>query len=120
MGAAFASVPLIPAFTTAQAYLPDTNILETTFTTDAGIVTITDFMPVSDHDDDPATPFAASHEIHRIVTCISGSVEMRCDFNPIHDYARTAPEFRKVREGTVEARGGRQTMTLVASIPLPI
>ena len=76
-------------------------------------------MPVSDHDDDPATPFAASHEIHRIVTCISGSVEMRCDFNPIHDYARTAPEFRKLREGAVQARGGRQTMTLVASMPLP-
>ena len=118
-GGRFRIGPVDPGFDTSQEYLPDTNILETTFTTAAGIVTITDFMPVSDHDDDPATPFEASHEIHRIVTCISGSVEMRCDFNPIHDYARTVPVFRKLREGAVEARGGRQTMTLVASIPLP-
>ena len=118
-GGRFRISPTDSGFTSAQEYLPDTNILETTFTTAAGIVTITDFMPISDHDDDPATPFEASHEIHRIVTCISGSVEMRCDFNPIHDYARTVPEFRKLREGAVQARGGRQTMTLVASIPLP-
>ena len=118
-GGRFRISPTDSGFTSNQEYMPDTNILETTFTTAAGIVTITDFMPVSDHDEDPGTPFAASHEIHRIVTCISGSVEMRCDFNPIHDYARSAPEFRKLREGAVQARGGRQTMTLVASIPLP-
>ena len=102
-----------------QEYLPDTNILETTFTTATGIVTITDFMPISDHDADPGTPFQASHEIHRVVTCISGRVQMRCDFQPVHDYARSAPEYRKLRSGAVQARGGKQTMTLVASIPLP-
>ena len=69
-GGRFRIGPVDPGFDTSQEYLPDTNILETTFTTAAGIVAITDFMPVSDHDDDPATPFEASHEIHRIVTCI--------------------------------------------------
>ena len=119
VGGRFRIGPVAPGFDSTQEYLPDTNILETTFTTATGMVTITDFMPVSDHDEDPDTSFAASHEIHRIVTCISGRVEMRCDFQPIHDYARSVPEFRALRSGAVESRGGRQTMTLVASIPLP-
>ena len=100
-GGRFRISPVDPGFDSQQEYLPDTNILETTFTTPTGIVTITDFMPVSDHDEDPGTPFGASHEIHRIVTCISGRVAMRCDFQPIHDYARTIPEFRTLRSGAV-------------------
>ena len=119
-GGRFRIGPVDPNSSARQEYLPDTNILETTFTTATGIVSITDFMPISDHDDDPDTPFEASHEIHRIVTCLSGRVEMRCDFQPRHDYARSLPAFRSLRSGAIQARGGRQTMTLVASIPLPI
>ena len=120
VGGRFRIGPADPGYETTQEYLPDTNILETTFTTARGIVTLTDFMPVSDHDEDPETPFAPSHEIHRIVTCISGRVEMSCDFQPRHDYARSLPEFRSLRGGSVQVRGGRQTMTLLASIPLPL
>ena len=31
----------------SQAYLPDTNVLVTSFQTDAGLATVTDFMPVA-------------------------------------------------------------------------
>ncbi len=108
-----------------QEYVEDTNVLETTFTTPTGVVTVTDFMPIHDSDGsagvdaNPADP----PEIHRIVTCTSGSVEMRCDYEPRHDYARSVPTLRAVRSnggGAVEARGGRQTMMLVADIPLPV
>ena len=107
-----------------QEYLPRTNILETTFTTADGQVSITDFMPVADdYDNDPDTPPDAPHEIHRIVTCLSGKVDLRCEFKPRHDYARALPEFRPLGRnsggGAVQARGGRQTATLLASIPLP-
>ena len=118
-GGRFRISPVDPARATRQEYLPDTNILETTFTTAAGIVSITDFMPISDHDDNPDTPPEASNEIHRIVTCLYGKVKLRCDFQPRHDYARSLPAFRGLRGGAVQARGGRQTMTLVASVPLP-
>ena len=107
-----------------QAYLQDTNILETTFTTSEGVVKITDFMPIQDGDRDgkPDRNPAVPPELHRIVTCESGSVEMRCDYEPRHDYARAAPEFRALRNNgggaAVESRGGGQTMLLMSDVPL--
>ena len=112
-------------FESKQKYLGDTNILETTFKTDTGVVSITDFMPLTgDNDANPDTPPPdPPHEIHRIVACHSGEVELRCDFRPRPDYARAAPGFRPLRGNSggaaVQVRGGCQTMTLLASIPLP-
>ena len=124
IGGHFRIAPTGPILANRQEYLPDTNILETTFTTSTGVVSITDFMPAADDDDNnPETPPNALHEIHRIVTCLSGEVELRCDFQPRHDYARARPLFHSMggRSGgaAVLAGGGRQTLMLLASIPLP-
>ena len=124
VGGHFRISPASPSFDTRQEYLQDTNILKTTFTTTTGVVSITDFMPAADDDDDnPDTPPNALHEIHRIVTCSSGEVDMRCDFQPRHDYARVIPRFRRMPGNSdgcaVQVRGGRQTMNLLASIPIP-
>ena len=108
-----------------QRYVDDTNILETTFTTPSGVVTVTDFMPVSgDNDGDPSTPPPdPPHEIHRVVTCAAGRVEMRCEFRPRHDYARAVPEFRPLdaRSGAtaLQARAAGQSLTLLADVSLP-
>ena len=118
VGGRFKISPAGTVIESSQKYLPDTNILETTFRTENGLVSITDFMPVTD-DDDPATLPVHLHEIHRIVTCHAGEVQMRCDFQPRHNYGRSTPAFRMLRGNTaVEARGGRQTMTLLASVPM--
>ena len=122
-GGHFRISPANASLETRQEYLQDTNILETTFTTATGVVSITDFMPAADDDDDnPDTPPNALHEIHRIVTCFSGEVDMRCDFQPRHDYARALPGFSPMRGNSdgsaVEARGGGQTLNLLASIPV--
>ena len=109
-----------------QAYMQDTNILETTFTTSRGTVTITDFMPIHDSDKDgkPDTNPAEPPELHRIITCTAGSVEMRCDYQPRHDYARAVPEFRPIqRDGNgiaVETKGGGQSMMLLSSVSLSV
>ena len=107
-----------------QAYMQDTNVLETTFTTATGVVTLTDFMPIHDSDMDgrPDTNPEEPPELHRIVTCTAGSVEMRCDYEPRHDYARSMPEFRALRGNgaAVEAHGGRQSLMLLASVPLSV
>ena len=65
------------------------------------------------------------HEIHRIVTCLEGQVTMGCEFQPRHDYARAAPEFRPLQGNSescaaVQARGGGQTVNLLSSVPLTI
>ena len=116
----------VGGFESGQQYLEDTNILETTFKTPAGIVTITDFMPATGDDDgNPDTPPPdPPHEIHRIVACQSGRVELRCDFRPRHDYARAVPEFRPLNANSgaaaVQSRAAGQSMTLLASIPLSV
>ena len=111
-------------YATTQSYVTDTNILETTFATSTGVVSVTDFMPIQDNDRDgkpdrnPTNP----PELHRIVRCFSGSVDMRCDYEPRHDYARAVPTFRAVSGNgsgsAVEADGGGQTMMMLSSIPL--
>ena len=109
-----------------QAYMQDTNILETTFTTSKGVLKITDLMPIQDGDKDgkPDTNPAEPPELHRIVTCTAGSVDMRCEYKPRHDYARAVPEFRQLRRNgngaAVETQGGGQTMMLLSSVPLSI
>ncbi len=109
-----------------QVYLQDTNILETTFTTNRGGVKIIDFMPIHDSDKDgkPDTNPAEPPELHRIVTCTAGSVEMRCYYEPRHDYARAVPEFRQLRSngnGTAtETKGGGQSMMLLSSVSLSV
>ena len=122
VGGRFRIGPAGPILDTRQEYIPDTNILETTFTTGNGIVSITDFMPVAGSDDgSPNASWDAPHEIHRVVACLSGEVELHCDFRPRHDYARSLPGFRPVlgnSGGAVQARGARQTLTLLSNIPL--
>ena len=106
--------------------MQDTNILETTFTTNRGGVKIIDFMPIYDSDKDgkPDTNPAEPPELHRIVTCTAGSVEMRCDYEPRHDYARAVPVFRQLRSngnGTAtETKGGGQSMMLQSSVSLSV
>lgn len=109
-----------------QAYLQDTNILQTTFTTSTGIVTVTDFMPICDGDRDgkPDTNPAERPELHRIVSCSAGSVAMRCDYEPRHDYARSTPAVRVLRSNgnglAIQSQGGSQTMMLAADVSLPV
>ncbi len=126
IGGRFRIRPGGPHTDARQVYMQDTNILETTFTTATGVVTITDLMPIQDGDKDgkPDTNPAEPPELHRIVTCTAGSVEMRCEYKPRHDYARAVPEFRQLRRNgngaAVEAEGGGQTMMLLSSVPLSV
>ena len=127
IGGHFRISPTAPCLESGQEYVLDTNILNTTFRTETGVVSITDFMPlIGDDDNNPDTPPPEPpHEIHRIVTCLSGQVEMRCDFLPRHDYARALPELLPLRGNSesctsVLARGGGQAMTLLAGIPLSV
>lgn len=114
-GGCFRIAPSSPDVTSRQAYIPSTNILETQFTTPTGELSLVDFMPVAAPDSDTTGP----HEIHRIVRCTDGSVEVRCTFSPRFDYARATTDLRPLGEGVV-ARGGRQVLSLCTQVPLRI
>ena len=101
-------------YSVRQRYLDETNILETTFTTDAGSIEVVDFMTPSRSD-----VVESQHEICRIVRGISGEVPVRLLFQPRLDYARGVTEMRLEPNG-VSARLGEYTMVLASEAPLEL
>ena len=83
-GGAFELRPEIP-FTSTRRYLPQTNVLETTFVTDRGSVRLIDAMTLPD---DRLPPM---RELVRSIEGLSGSVPMRWSFAPRFHYARHEP-----------------------------
>ena len=84
-GGSFELGPTDP-FESSRRYLPGTNVLETTFTTESGIVRVLDAMTVSDHGLEPM------RELARSVEGVAGRVSMRWRFAPRFDYAALTPE----------------------------
>ena len=114
-GGTFQIAPASSGTAANQSYLPNTNILCTQFKTATGEMSLTDFMPV----DRSETSGSALHEIHRIVRCTTGTVEVRCLFQPRLDYARTSTSLGHI-EGGVIARGKNQILNLRSQVPLQI
>jgi GH15 family glucan-1,4-alpha-glucosidase len=83
-GGQFALHPAIP-FTATRRYLPGTNVLETTFTTDRGVVRLVDAMTLPD---DRLPPM---RELVRSVQAIAGRVPIEWRCAPRFDYGRQPP-----------------------------
>ncbi|KTG10964.1 glycoside hydrolase family 15 [Haloprofundus marisrubri] len=80
-------------FDAERQYLSRTNVLQTTFHTDSGTATVTDFMPIPD--ETPGTHRA----LYRRVACTEGSVDMRVEFAPRFDYGRLGARFERTEQG---------------------
>jgi GH15 family glucan-1,4-alpha-glucosidase len=94
-GGRFALAPEAP-YTTERRYLPDTNVLETVFSTERGSVRVTDAMTLPDH------ALGPQRELARRVEGLSGRVPMRWSVEPRFGY------------GCVPTRLGRRGSTPVA------
>jgi GH15 family glucan-1,4-alpha-glucosidase len=79
-GGRFALAPELP-YETRRRYLPETNVLETTFVTGRGVVRVTDAMTLPDGG---LPPF---REVCRRVEGLSGAVPMRWSVEPRFGYA---------------------------------
>ncbi|MFQ5585789.1 MAG: glycoside hydrolase family 15 protein [Thermodesulfobacteriota bacterium] len=102
-GGRFAITP-VGAYESTAAYLPDTNILKTTFRANTGEAHLRDFMPVLTDDNGEA-------ELYRCVRAVEGTVEIEVTFEPRFDYARAEGRVEK-RDGTIMASGGGESVTL--------
>ena len=101
-------------FAAERAYVPDTNVLETTFVTDAGRVRVTDAMTL------PAG-LAPGRELVRRVEGLSGQVPMRWSVAPRFGYG-TRPARLGRRGGVPVAFAGRDAMAICsagAGVPEP-
>jgi GH15 family glucan-1,4-alpha-glucosidase len=85
-------------FESEQRYLDKTNVLETTFSTDAGVVRLTDAVTT---DGGRLLPW---HELVRRVECISGSVDMHWSVEPRFGYGTADHSFAAIDDGYFEAR----------------
>lgn len=93
-----------------QRYRPLSNVLETSFEVEGGRFVVTDFMPLLGsiiRAGDPRT----LPEIHRVVRCEEGAVEVEVAWSPRFDYARAVPRMKAVGD-VFEAVAGEERMTL--------
>src|SRR5262249_8811670 len=82
-GGAFELAPSIP-HRAERRYVPGTNVLETTFRTDAGAVRVTDALTL------PDASLGPFRELARRIEGLAGRVPMRWRVEPRFDYGRAA------------------------------
>ncbi|KAA1468582.1 glycoside hydrolase family 15 protein [Dentipellis sp. KUC8613] len=96
-GGHFSITPAVP-FSPKQNYLPSSNVLQTKFLNDEGVVSVTDFLP--------RNPSTAAHKplLHwlvRRVEVIRGQMPVRVECAPAFNYARTSHETSIVADDSV-------------------
>lgn len=80
-GGYFKIAPVGQGFKNRQRYLPDTNILLTTFLGDEGIAEVCDFMPMQH--------LGHSHSVMRRVKVLQGNIKFQMTCAPKFDYGRS-------------------------------
>ena len=100
--------PRDPEVKSTRRYLPDTLILETTFTSAEGEVRLSDFMP----------PRGEASDVVRLVTGVRGRVEMRSDLALRFCYGTSVPWVTRHEGADLKAVAGPDFVYLRTSAPL--
>lgn len=102
-GACTLRFPDGPPGAVTRAYVPDTNVLETTFTLPTGRLRVTDFLSLrAVVEPAPHGPDAvADGQLVRLFTCLEGRAAFAVGVNPTFDYARGGAEWSRPRENAV-------------------
>ena len=87
---------------TTRRYLPDTLILETTFETAGGTITLTDFM----------LPHGNSSDLMRIVRCEAGEVSVCMELMLRFGYGAMTPWVTRLEDGTLRCVAGPDLVVL--------
>jgi GH15 family glucan-1,4-alpha-glucosidase len=90
---------------TSRRYLPGTNVLETTFTTAAGVVRVTDAMTL------PTGGLSPYRELARKVEGLVGEVPVRWCVEPRFGYASAVTRINR-RAGVPTASAGRDAIAI--------
>jgi GH15 family glucan-1,4-alpha-glucosidase len=99
--------PAAPVRSVRRRYREDTLVLETDYETEAGSVTLVDFMP----------PRSTQPDLVRIVMGRSGRVPMRTDLSVRFDYGWVVPWVRR-EDGGIVAVGGPEILHLRSDVEL--
>ena len=98
-GGFFAVRPSIP-YTAKRRYIDDTNVLETTFSTEGGVARLIDLMPVMTEEAKRhvLTPF---RQVLRRVECVEGEAQLEVVYAPRPEYAAVVPRLEVWRDAVV-------------------
>ena len=115
---------LAPAMisSSTRRYLPNTNVLETSFTTSTGTGVLIDFMPVHRHVVMPREPLEItdSQRVVRILHCTKGRLDFEMDCYPKFDYGTIVPHASLSSPTTGMAHGGSEAVSVYCSSQLTV
>ncbi len=126
----FRFAPFGIAHPTARAYVPGTNVFETTWKTPSGWVVVRDALTIGPRDhEDTVTPHTrppadddGDHMLVRTVECLDGRVEIDLVCEPAFDYGRAPATWAVLDEEghTADASGEGVTFRLVSDLSLDV
>src|SRR5437762_8319790 len=102
---------------TSRRYIDNTNVLETTFSTDSAKVVLTDFMPVTSEEEKKRRIWP-EHELIRQIQCAAGEMELIAEFNPRLDYGRVALRIKNTGKFGWKIDIGTIVFTLQSDVEL--
>ncbi|HVD58490.1 MAG TPA: glycoside hydrolase family 15 protein [Thermoleophilaceae bacterium] len=118
-GAGHWSIRPAGAFTAERRYLPETLVIETTFTTESGRVRLTDAMAFAEGQRVHDLGFDAPHELLRSVEAIDGKVELVMELAARPEFGLYRPLIRLLDDGA-RTFGGTSPLRLRAGVPLEV
>jgi GH15 family glucan-1,4-alpha-glucosidase len=106
-------------FASRRRYVGDTNVLETTFETSAGVLRLTDCMPVTSERQKRRVLWP-HHEILRRVECVEGEVVLDVAYEPRPNYGSRQPRLRDRGRLGVYCHVGAELLALRSDVPLTL
>ena len=100
-----------------RRYLPDTNVLETTFRCSSGAFVLRDLMSVSAEEDKRAS-LTPEHEVLRGLEGFDGEVEVEILYDPRPDYGLTRPVLERQWDQSLRCEVGGAVLILRSELAL--
>ncbi len=113
------SIRVTGATQVTRRYLDRTMVLETTFRTPTGTVTITDALAMGDRNRGHQLGKDAPHALLRRVTCVEGEAELSLEYVPRPNYGLVHPVLEAV-DGGVVASVESDVLVLSAHVALTV
>jgi len=106
-------------FRSERRYLPETNVVETTFRCPGGAFVLRDLMSVSSEEDKRAS-LTPEHEVLREIEGIGGEVEVEILYDPRPDYGLRRPVLERQWDHGLRCDVGGATLVLHSELPLEL
>ena len=101
--------------TPTRAYVPETNVLETTWRSADGELVVLDCMPIEMDDDGRPRPL---HGVLRRLECTSGRITTQIRVTPRFEYALVVPRLRTPTPHVADFVGGGSAIRVRSTHPL--